>query len=91
MRRSSPSLETLQCLVDVSLMELCHVAVHLWIVVPDVPLRAPVRDSAKPERRREVIGTLELNTEDRSNWQGDMYEHLLNKFETQMRKIRRGD
>ena len=63
--RSSPSLETLQSLVDVSLMELCHVAVHLWIVIPYVSFCTPVWDSAEPKRRREVVGTLELNTEDR--------------------------
>ena len=60
----SPGLKTLQSLVDVSLMELCHVGVHFWIVVPDVSLCTPVWDRAKPKWRREVIGTLELNTEE---------------------------
>lgn len=55
-----PGLETLQGLGDVSLMELGHVGVHLWIVVPDVPLGAPVGDGAKTKRRREVVGALEL-------------------------------
>lgn len=45
-------------------MELGHVRVHLWIVVPDVSLRAPVWDGAEPKWRREVVGTLELNVED---------------------------
>lgn len=62
MSRSLPGLQTLQSFVDVPLMERGHVGVHLWIVVPDVSLRAPVRDRAKPERRREFIGTLELIT-----------------------------
>lgn len=44
-------------------MELCHVGVHFWIVVPDVSLGTPVWDGAEPKRRREVVGTLELNTE----------------------------
>lgn len=41
-------------------MELGHVGVHFRIVVPDVSLCAPIRDRSEPERRREVIGTLEL-------------------------------
>lgn len=55
-----PGLETLQGLGDVSLMELGHVGVHLWIVVPDVPLGAPVGDGPETKRRREVVGALEL-------------------------------
>lgn len=58
--RSLPSLQTLQSFIDIPLMELGHVGVHFWIVVPDVSLGTPVRHRAKPERRREVIGTLEL-------------------------------
>lgn len=58
----SPSFETLQGFVDIPLMELCHVGVHFWIVVPDVSLCAPVWDGAEAERRREVVGALELNT-----------------------------
>lgn len=45
----SPSFETLQGFVDVPLMELCHVGVHFWIVVPDVSLCAPIWDGAEPE------------------------------------------
>lgn len=45
----SPSFETLQGFVDIPLMELCHVRVHFWIVVPDVSLCAPIWDSAEPE------------------------------------------
>lgn len=57
---ASPSLETLQSLVDVSLVELCHVGVHFRIVVSNVPLCAAVRDGPEAERRREVVRTLEL-------------------------------
>ena len=59
----SPGLQTPQSFVDVLLMELGHVCVHLRIVVPDVPLRAAVWDGAEPERRREVVWTLELKEE----------------------------
>lgn len=62
---SLPGLETLQSLVDISLMKLGHVGVHLRIVVPDVPLGAPVGDSAETKRRGEVVGALELNVEER--------------------------
>ena len=37
-----------------------NVAVHLWVVVPDVPLCAAVRDRPEAERRGEVVGPLEL-------------------------------
>lgn len=47
-------------------MELGHVGVHFWIVVPDVSLGAPVWDGAKPKRRREVVGALELNVREKS-------------------------
>lgn len=62
----SPGFEALQSLVDISLMELGHVGVHFWIVVSDVSLCAPVWDGAKPKRRREVVGALELNVEEKS-------------------------
>ncbi len=60
----SPGLETLQSFVDISLMELCHVGVHFWIVVPDVSLCASIWDGAEPKGRWEVVGTLELNVEE---------------------------
>lgn len=49
--RASPSFETLQGFIDVPLVELGHVGVHFWIVVPDVSLCAPVGDGAEAERR----------------------------------------
>lgn len=83
----SPGLETLQSLVDVSLMELCHVGVHFWIVVPNVSLRAPVWDGAEPKRRREVVGTLELNVGDGAGRERHV-KRLLYKWRVQMRKSR---
>ena len=59
-RGSSPCLQALQGVVDIALVELHHVAVHLWVVVPDVPLCAAVRDRPEAERRGEVVGPLEL-------------------------------
>lgn len=45
-------------------MELCHVGVHFWIVVPDVSLCAPIWDGAKTKWRWKVVGALELNAEE---------------------------
>lgn len=47
-------------LVYVFLVEAGHVAVHLFVVVPNVPLRAAIGNCAKTEWRRKVIWPLEL-------------------------------
>lgn len=47
-------------LVYVFLVEAGHVAVHLFVVVPNVPLRAAVGNRAKTEGWRKVIWPLEL-------------------------------
>jgi len=57
---SSPVLQTVQRLVYILLVEAGHVSVHVLVVVADVALCAPVGHRAKPERRREFVGILEL-------------------------------
>lgn len=61
----SPGLQAMKGLVHIFLVEAGHVAVHLLVVVPYVSLRASVRNRAKAERRREVIGMLKLRERNR--------------------------
>lgn len=57
-----PTLQALQSLVHILLVELHHVAVHLFVVVPDIPLGAAIGHCAEAERRGKVVGPLELKT-----------------------------
>lgn len=57
---SSPGLQAVQRLVHVLLVEAGHVRVHVPVVVADVALGAAVGHRAEPERRRELVGLLEL-------------------------------
>lgn len=86
----SPGLQTLQSLVDVSLVELCHVGVHFRIVVPNVSLGAPVWDGAKPKRRREVVRALELHGEGGARTEEARKNVCFTKLRVQMRKRGRG-
>lgn len=46
-----PCLEADKCILDASLVVFDHVLVHVWIVLPDVPLGAAIWDRAKTKWR----------------------------------------
>lgn len=46
-----PRLEADQCVLDTSLVVFDHVLVHVWVVLPDVPLSAAIWDCTKTKWR----------------------------------------
>lgn len=60
-----PCLEADQCILDTRLVVFDHVLVHVWVVLPDVPLSAAIWDCTKTEGRREGIWALKLEKEEK--------------------------
>lgn len=66
-----PGLQADQRILDAALVVLGHVLVHVRVVLPDVALRAAVRDRPKAEGRGIGVGTLELQSQARGGeWEG---------------------
>ena len=59
-RGDVPGLQADQGVLHPRLVVLGHVLVHVRVVLPDVALRAAVRDRPEAEGRRVGVGALEL-------------------------------
>lgn len=46
-----PRFEADQCILDARLVVFDHVLVHVWVVLPDVPLSAAIWDCTEPKWR----------------------------------------
>lgn len=60
-----PCLKADQCILDARLVVFDHVLVHVWVVLPDVPLSAAIWDCTETKRRREGIRALELEKQEK--------------------------
>lgn len=55
-----PSFQADQGIFNSFLIVLCHVKVHIWVVVSDIPLCTPIWDRSKSKRRWIIIWPLKL-------------------------------
>ena len=79
---SLPRLQADQRILHPGLVVLDHVLVHVGVVLPDVPLRAPVGHGSKAERWGVRIRVLELR--------GDKIENKNNKKRIEEREKEKG-
>lgn len=62
----SPRLEAVEGLVYVLLVEAGHIGVHLFVIVPYVPLCAAIGHSTEAEWRGEVVRMLKLDKREKA-------------------------
>lgn len=60
-----PRLKADQCVLDARLVVFDHILVHVWVVLPDVPLSAAIWDCPKTKGWREGIWALELKIQEK--------------------------